>query len=246
MSAPPAPEATPAQRRAVAWSRLRTALFIRPTRTALLAGVLALLLGLALTVQIRATREQGLEALREDELVGVLDTVEQRRARLSEEVADLERQREDLVTAPAGSEAARRAAQDRADDLAVLAGTVPARGPGVTMTLEGPPQGIGTGVYLDLFAELRDAGAEAIQVGPVRVVASSAVTESADGVVSLDGTPLPARVVVSAIGEPRTLASAMDIPGGLVETVRGLEGRVSVTTSPSVLVSAVRTTSTLR
>ena len=87
------------------------------------------------------------------------------------------------------------------------------------MSISDPDQQVSGPVVLDLIQELRDAGAESIDVGGVRVVASSYVGD-AGGDLSVDGTSISRPVLVKAIGDPNTLASAMTIPGGIVETIR--------------------------
>ena len=81
---------------------------------------------------------------------------------------------------------------------------------------------------LDAMEELRNAGAEAMQVegagesgttAAVRVVASTSFVDDKDGV-AVDGTRLssPYRFVV--IGDPATRAGALAIPGGVADSVR--------------------------
>jgi uncharacterized protein YlxW (UPF0749 family) len=114
----------------------------------------------------------------------------------------------------------------------------------VVLTLSDPRHAVHADVVLDAIEELRDAGAEAMEVTgggrSVRIVASSAVSDMAGGV-SIDGTPLTAPLRVVAIGDPRTLTTALAIPGGVVDTVGALPGaHAIVTSSPSVAVTALR------
>jgi uncharacterized protein YlxW (UPF0749 family) len=200
----------------------------RATRANILGGVLAAALGFALSTQIQHTRAQGLEALSQSDLVGILDTVSQRVTRLDAEAQALQRTRDALASGQSGAQAALTAAQQRLDTLEVLAGAVGATGPGVVVTIADPGRRVDASVLLDAVQELRDAGAESIQIGPVRVVASTAFTDPSAGVVAADSAPLtpPHRLV--AIGDPATLAGALAIPGGVVETVRQLGGAVEV------------------
>ena len=66
------------------------------------------------------------------------------------------------------------------------AGLDPVAGPGVTISIDGPIDGPGVE---ELINELRNAGAEAIAVGPVRVVTGVVVT-GAPGAAAIDGVPL--------------------------------------------------------
>ena len=81
--------------------------------------------------------------------------------------------------------------------------------------------------YLDAVQELRDAGAEAISVDGERVVATTAIVDTPDGI-SVGGTVLSSPVEIRAIGDPDTLATGLSFPGGVLESVReaGAEGIV--------------------
>lgn len=221
----------------------RGLLAIRPTRSAILAGVLTLGLGLAISAQIHQTRDLGLESLRETELVGILDTVTSRAARLDAETRSLEAERARL--SDGSSEEAQQRAQQRIDDLGILAGTAPAEGPGVRISLDRGSEAPTASVLLDLVQELRDAGAEAIQIGDVRVVASTSFVDR-DGGIAVDGHAVRWPLSVLAIGDGRTLASALAIPGGVEESTRQLGATIKVDPAPRVLVNALRPPSTPR
>lgn len=216
----------------------------RPTRATVLAGVLTLALGLGLSAQIHQTRDAGLDSLRETELVGVLDGVTGRLTRLQQESRELEAEQARLADGADGAEAERRA-RERLADLGILAGTVPAEGPGITVTLDGGPDTLTASSFLDLVQELRDAGAEAIQIGDVRVVASTSFVDSGGRIV-IDGHPISLPVRVVAIGDGRTLASALAIPGGVEESTRQAGARITVKESSRVLVNALHPASSHR
>jgi uncharacterized protein YlxW (UPF0749 family) len=95
-------------------------------------------------------------------------------------------------------------------------------------------------LLLDAVEELRDAGAEAIQIGEVRVVASSYFGQSGSGV-EIDGTRLIAPYQILAIGDAQTMSSAMEIPGGLSENVRQLGATITITQAKELTVGALHT-----
>ena len=210
----------------------------RPTRANFFALVLAALLGFAIATQVSETQQQGLEDLRQDELVRILDDVTQNGNRLDDEIAELERTREGLTDSEGNSPEAIEAAQERFDTLGILAGTVPARGPGITMTLDGDESSVSATTLIDAMQELRDAGAEAMQVDDVRLVAGSYFTDEG-ATIQADGQALTRPYTFTVIGDPQTLSSAMEIPGGITESVRGRGGRVSVTQLDDVSVDAL-------
>lgn len=212
---PPPKDAAPAQ--LTGRQRLLAALRRpRAGRGHLVAALLCGLLGFAAVAQVRANQEVGLSGLRQADLIGILDNVSERSERLQVEARELEQTREQLASGTGQELTALEEARERAEVLGVLAGTVPAVGPGIEMTIPDSYGVVTAEVLLDAVQELRDAGAEAIQIGPVRVVASTYFTDGEQGVV-VDGQPLSPPYRMLVIGDPPTLASSLDIPGGVRE-----------------------------
>jgi uncharacterized protein YlxW (UPF0749 family) len=220
--------------------RLRAALRPRVSRGQLAAAVLLGALGFAVAVQVRATQDAGLSGLRQSDLVRVLDDVSERSARLQAEARDLERTRDRLSTSGDGRRAAIEETRRRAETLGILAGTLPARGPGIELVIPDPRGEVGPDVLLDTVQELRDAGAEAMQIGDVRVVASTSFVE-ADRGIRVDGSVLQAPYRVLAIGETRALATALAIPGGVIEVLAGKGSTAVVSERTEVQVDALAT-----
>ena len=77
----------------------------------------------------------------------------------------LEVSRDRLLSGVGSSSEALKSAQDRLDTLGILTGTVPATGPGVVITITDPDHKVTAALLLDALQELRDAGAEAVQIG---------------------------------------------------------------------------------
>jgi uncharacterized protein YlxW (UPF0749 family) len=210
----------------------------RLTRGNVLIGVLTLLLGLALVAQVRTAQQTDLSELREADLIALLDNVTTRADSLEEEIEQLEADRARLEGARS-DEDAEAAAQARLDSYQVLAGTVPVEGPGITILVEDPDRTVTTSMLVNLIQELRDAGAESIQVGEARVVASTWVGVDADGRLTVDGIPLTPPYLVTAIGDSHTLGGAMAIPGGFNDSVRRVGGEVTVLDSDSLTIDAL-------
>ncbi|HET7761685.1 MAG TPA: DUF881 domain-containing protein [Phycicoccus sp.] len=225
-----------------AWARLRRAGSPHPTRSNLLAALLAGALGFAIIAQVRQTSIEGLENLREDELVRIFADVDQDGEQLASEITDLRASLELLKSRSTNEQEAQRAAQERLDSLGILAGTVPARGPGIVLTIRDPQGQVKAPTILDTIQELRDAGAEAIQVGDVRVVANTYFTDRTDGL-SVSGSVVRPPYVIRAIGDSNTLAGAMEIPGGVTATVRRAGGEATVRIEDEVQVDALLTPS---
>ena len=88
------------------WRRLARAGAPRGTKAQALGAALALALGFAIATQIQQTQESGLESMRQDDLVRVLDDVSQRSTRLDSQVRELQEQRDALSSGANSSQAA--------------------------------------------------------------------------------------------------------------------------------------------
>ena len=203
-------------------------------------ALLCALLGFAVVLQVQRTASgDSLATARPDDLVQILDGLQRREDDLNVEIAELQSTLGRLQRSGASSEEALAEAQRQAAALGILTGTVPATGPGVSIVIDDPDRRIPPEVLLDAIQELRNAGAEAFQVGSVRVGVDSAFTGSA-GAITLDGVVLTPPHTITAIGDPPTLAAALAIPGGVFDTVRRAGGTMQVTQSDTVVIDALR------
>ncbi|WP_027503123.1 DUF881 domain-containing protein [Rhodococcus sp. UNC363MFTsu5.1] len=213
----------------------------------LLAVLLLAALGVAIATQVRNTGSgDTLDSARPADLLVLLDNLGQREASLRQEIAGLEETLATLQRSGGGSQAALDEARARLTALSIQVGAVPAAGPGVVLTVADPGTNVGSEVILDLIQELRAAGAEAISIRgeggePVRIGVDSWVTGSA-GQIKVDGTAMRAPYEVRAIGDPPTLAAALNIPGGVIDTVGRSGGRLTVEQSQQVTITALRET----
>lgn len=228
-----------------AWSRLARAGAPRGTKAQVLGAVLALALGFAIATQIRQTQGAGLETLRQDDLVRLLDDVSQRSTRLDQQARELQQQRDALAGGANNSQAAIDQATKQLEALRILAGTAPAQGPGIRITINDPDRKVSAALLIDLLQELRDAGAEVVQYGSNRVVAGSWISSS-NGQIQVDGQNLARPFTILAIGDKATLASALNIPGGIVETLRRSNATATVDQLDTVRIDALQTPQTPR
>jgi uncharacterized protein YlxW (UPF0749 family) len=228
----------------------------RPRRRLTPAGavvaVLLFLLGFTMVVQMRTVAtDPTLAAARQEELVRILADLDAHEERLRNDITELEETWRRLTTAGQSQEEALQEAARRADELGILAGTLPVTGPGLVVEIRAGVSGLSAGALLDAVQELRGAGAEAIQISDrqdtdVRVVAGSYFLDHEQGIV-VDGELLRSPYTITAIGDPQTLQPALTIPAGVVESVHSLGGTVTMQDEPDgVEVSAVRGPATLR
>lgn len=225
----------------------------RLTPATAMVALLLLLLGFTMVWQMRSVAtDPTLSSARQEDLVRILADLDAHEFRLRQDIAELDETLRRLTTAGQSQEEALAEAARRADELGILAGTLPVAGPGVQVVIRPGPEGLSATTLLDAVQELRGAGAEAIQVADgsgtaVRVVASSYFLDRDPAGIDVDGVPLRGPYTITAVGEPRTLQPALGIPGGVVESVQAGGGNVTVREEPDgVQVSAVVEPGTLR
>ncbi|MBA0051061.1 DUF881 domain-containing protein [Streptomyces sp. AJS327] len=221
--------------------RLRKALWPpRASRAQLIVALLLFVLGLGLAIQVRSTSENSaLRGARHEDLVRILDELDDRTKRLEDEKQELQGQRTELENSSDQAEEARKQTRKKEQQLGVLAGTVAAEGPGIQLTIRDEGGAVEADMLLDTVQELRAAGAEAIEVNGVRVVASTYFSDSGGGV-RVDGRKVGQPYRFQVIGKPQDLEPALNIPGGVVQTLKKEQATVDVARSGKITVDALR------
>ena len=205
--------------------RLWNAVTQKPDGGQLLVAVLVFMLGFGAVLQVRADDDDTLANARRDDLVQILDGLRRQADRLDDHVGELEADRRDLISGADTEQAALEQAQERARTTGVLAGTIPATGPGIIMTISDPDHKVNAILMLRAINELRVAGAEAIQIrgrgndSEVRVVAETSFVNPELDVLEVGGEVLEPPYEVVAIGEPSELSGSMMFPDGVVDRI---------------------------
>jgi uncharacterized protein YlxW (UPF0749 family) len=111
----------------------------------------------------------------------------------------------------------------------MMAGVVPVEGPGVVVTLQDSQNAASSPDVTNYIVheqdvrlvvnELRAAGAEAISINGQRLVSNSAI-RCVGPTIIVNGIKSAAPFVITAIGDPNTLESALNLPGGVVQTLQ--------------------------
>ena len=189
--------------------------FSRPTRGQVVVGMLLALVGFAGVTQVRSNQVDDTYAgLRQQDLIDILNGLAGTTQRTEDEIQRLEATRDDLQDDTSARQAALDAAQQQAQVLSVLAGTVPVSGPGVTITIKDVSAPVRVGPFIDMVQALRSAGAEAMQINhEVRVIAQTSFEEGTGGLL-VDGRLLEAPFTIDVIGPPDSLVDALRFPDG--------------------------------
>ncbi|MFF4650637.1 DUF881 domain-containing protein [Streptomyces sp. NPDC001380] len=212
----------------------------RFSRAQLVVAVLLFALGLGLAIQVSSTNDQSrLRGARQEDLVRILDELDSRQQRLQEEKHQLEQSLAQLESSSNQAKEAQAQTRRKEEELGVLAGTVRATGPGITLTIRDPGGHVKADMLLDTLQELRAAGAEAIQIDNVRVVADTYFTDPASGGVQIDGRSVSQPYVFTVIGNPQDLQPALNIPGGVVRTLEKEQATATIQEQRKLTVDAL-------
>lgn len=236
----PQPTDEVAEEQLEARSRLKRAL-LHPGRGQVVVAVLLAVLGAAAVTQVRiAGRDDDYAGLRQADLIQALNGLQAASRRAEQDINDLEETRDSLRDSNDRTATALQQAREEMEALGVLAGTLAARGPGVRITVTLPDSSLSLNYLLDGIEELRDAGAEAMEINDkVRVVAQTSF-EAADGGINVDGRVLEAPFTIDAIGDPEGLTTALRFPGGFVDDISLDEGEVAIKQSDDIEVTVRR------
>ncbi|WP_328539927.1 DUF881 domain-containing protein [Streptomyces sp. NBC_00344] len=244
---PTSPEAGPAEGASAAGGgptgrqRLMAGLWPpRVSRAQLIVALLLFVLGLGLAIQVRSNSDNSaLRGARQEDLVRILDELDNRTQRLEDEKQSLQSQRTELESSSDQAEEARKQTREKARQLGILAGTEAAQGPGITLSIDDPHGTVEADMLLDTIQELRAAGAEAIQINNIRVVADTYFADQGGGI-RVDGQKVSAPYTFRVIGKPEDLEPALNIPGGVVQTLEKEQATATVTRADKVVVDALR------
>ena len=147
---------------------------MRRRRSQLTIAAVAFALGLLVVVQLRSQAgDTGLAQLSAQDLTVLVANLNDRNDDLRTEAASLDRELATLVQNRSRGDVSVDEISADLERVRAYAGLDPVAGPGVTISIDGPIDGPGVG---ELINELRNAGAETIAIGHVRVVTGVVVT----------------------------------------------------------------------
>jgi uncharacterized protein YlxW (UPF0749 family) len=179
-----------------------------PSTRAISVWLIALIVALIATVQIRsqAEVERSFTGTDTASLAFLIDNLHRSNDSLLAETADLTQLRLTLLSG--GDTAADQVLADEANRLRAAEGLVPVHGPGVVLVVNAV--GLQALDLQDALNNLAAGGAEAIAVNDRRFVVGVPVEQTSGGV-TVGGVLVPAPWTISAIGDANRLAQAADV-----------------------------------
>ena len=213
---------------------------------------LCIVLGMLLALALRTQRQAASEGIpnRWGPLRAEFINLKEQNGKLQKDLLDYKTRYEELLRKQARGVFKPESVTTILNETKLLAGTIPARGPGVIVTLrdseqrnmsETRPEMIEKYMVHDsdirtVTNELFAAGAEAISVGGQRLIATSSI-RCVGPVVLVNSVQIPPPYLIKAIGKPDVLQTALEMPGGVVDDLFGMN-MIEVKKQPDIVVPA--------
>ena len=192
-------------------------------------ATVALVLGLLVVLQLRSQAgPSGLAQLSSQDLTVLVANLNARNDQLRREASSLEGELATLKENHARGDISLDEIGADLERVRAYAGLDPVGGPGVSISVRGPIDGPGVA---ELINELRNAGAEAIAMGKVRVV-TGVIATGAPGEAQVDGVHLGTSFELDAIGAPDKLTGSLTRSGGVIAQLAATQPDVVVTVTP--------------
>jgi len=201
---------------------------MRDIRSQLTFAAVAAILGLLVVVQLRGQAGGSeLQSKSAQELTSIVANQNAENDNLRAEVAGLQTQLSELQTDRANGATSVDQIESELGRIRAWAGLDPIAGRGIQITVSGE---IDAASVDDLLNELHNAGAEAIAIDDIRVVARTTVG-GVPGSLDVDGFLLRDPFMIRAIGRPETLVGSLTRVGGIIAQLAA--------TSPSATVDVL-------
>jgi len=159
---------------------------------------------------------------------------------MTTEVKKLHQDNTRLEQALSGHTSETQALNESLQELKLFAGMTPVVGPGVVVTLRDSPKFSGSGLdpggtqpdsiihdvdALKVCNELIASGAEAIAVNNHRIAGNSSL-RCVGTTILVNDVKIASPVIIQAIGDPKTMIGAMNMPGGVLAEIRQTDPRM--------------------
>ena len=202
---------------------------MRDRRSQVSLAAVAAILGLLIVVQLRGqTGGSELQSKSAQELTALVANQNTENDRLRAEVSNLQNQLAELRADRASGATSVGQLESDLGRIRAWTGLDPIAGRGLEITINGE---IDAPAVDDLLNELRNAGAEAIAIEGIRVIARTSVS-GVPGALDVDGLLLRDPFTIRAIGRPETLVGSLTRVGGMIAQLAATNPAATVEVQP--------------
>jgi uncharacterized protein YlxW (UPF0749 family) len=202
---------------------------MRDVRSQLTVAVVAAILGLLVVIQLRGqSGGSELQSMTAQELTSIVANQNAGNDRLRAEVTTLQNQLAELQADRSNGATSVGQIESELGRIRAWTGLDPIAGRGVQITISGE---IDAGAVDDLLNELRNAGADAIAIDDIRVIARTSIS-GVPGSLDVDGFLLRDPFTIRAIGRPDTLVGSLTRVGGIIAQLAATNPAATVEVEP--------------
>jgi uncharacterized protein YlxW (UPF0749 family) len=202
---------------------------MRDIRSQLTVAVVAAILGLLVVIQLRGqTGGSELQSMTAQELTSIVANQNAGNDRLRAEVTTLQNQLAELQADRANGATSVGQIESELGRIRAWTGLDAIAGRGVQITINGE---IDAAAVDDLLNELRNAGAEAITIDDIRVIAKTSIS-GVPGSLDVDGFLLRDPFTIRAIGRPEALVGSLTRVGGIIAQLAATNPAATVEVEP--------------
>lgn len=217
-------------------------------------GLVSILLGFSITIQLRSVKKNDgagvvITSMRSNEMQSSYLKEKEKYEALYQDYERMKNERDQYLESIEDTNTTTKLMKEQLDNAEVIAGLKEVEGPGVVVKMndgaQTPLPGEPESLYwlhdsdiLLVINELKDAGAEAISINGERVTSMSEI-RCVGSVLSINNVRIGAPFIINAIGDPKTLESALLFKGGVVAEIAAY-CEVDVKTSDLITVPAYK------
>lgn len=211
---------------------------------------ICILLGIIIGIQAKTVKKQitTIDVQRVSELSVELKKTMEENENLSRQLRESEKKIREYENSMSGDDKPLQLFKKELENTRKISGMTKLQGRGITVTLNDSRQtakgNADANAYLvhaedilSVINELNVAGAEAISINGQRIIGSSSV-RCAGSVVNINGIKIATPFVITAIGDPDVLESALNFPGGVIDSLSPWGIEIIIKKQPNVIVEA--------
>ncbi len=222
---------------------------MKKKQIAITLGIMCLLLTIAICVQIRTMNSASStvsQTLADNELRDQVLRMKERYDNASNDLANAQKELERIRQAATQDDETAEAKEQELKENNMILGNTDVTGEGVEIvladavnissSLSASDQIIHYGDIQDVVNELRNAGAEAIEVNGQRIVNTSAITCEGN-IIKINGERIGSPFTIKAIGSKDLLYGALERAGSILDWIRDAGNTATVTKQDNITIN---------
>ncbi len=193
------------------------------TNQKIIVFITSVIVGLMIFSQYQTYQELGINEVPEPEsnLFRVINVYLKTNKELKAEAENLERDIQDFQNEYSHLQSFQKTLEHNE----LLSGDVSARGAGVKLTLT---KNVNTLGLVDLVNEFWNVGAEVVAVNGLRITETQSGFADIGEMVTLNGIPLNAPLIIEAIGDSAAIVKALEQSGGIISRLQKKDSQLKV------------------